>query len=88
LLIVSGSWSEPPCWRNSFSIRLTLAFIALRRRHDHANSYKGKRLIETGLRFQMFNPLSSWQEAWQCPGRHGTEGAESSVFDLKVAEGD
>jgi hypothetical protein len=35
-----------------------------------------KHLIRTGLQFQMFSPLSSRQEAWQSPGRHGSGGAE------------
>jgi len=44
------------------------------------NSYKGQYLIGAGLQVQRFSPLSSWQEAWQHPGRHGAgEGAESST---------
>ena len=32
------------------------------------------------LQFQRFSPLSSWQEAWHCAGRHGAgEGAESAT---------
>ena len=42
-------------------------------------SYK-RHLIEAGLQVQRFSPLSSWQEAWQRPGRHGAgEEAESST---------
>jgi hypothetical protein len=40
---------------------------------------KGKHLIETGLQFQRFSPLSSWRESWHCVGRHGAEGAKSSI---------
>ena len=37
-------------------------------------------LIGAGLHHQRFSPLSSGQEAWQPPGRHGAgEGAESST---------
>jgi hypothetical protein len=45
--------------------------IALKRHHDQSNSYKGQYLIGAGLQVQWFSPLSSWLEAWQCPGRHG-----------------
>ena len=31
------------------------------------------------LTVQRFSPLSSWQETWQCAGRHGAGGAESSM---------
>ena len=55
-------------------------FIAVKRLHDHNNSYKGKHLIGAGLQLQRFSPLSSWQEAWQRAGRHGAgEGAQSST---------
>jgi hypothetical protein len=37
-----------------------LGFIALKTYH---NSYEEKHLIEAGLQFQRFGPLSSWQEA-------------------------
>ena len=41
---------------------------------------KKKHLIGVCLQFQKFSPLSSWQEAWQCTGQHGTwEGAERST---------
>ena len=44
------------------------------------NFYKGKYLIESGLQFQRFSPLSPWQEAWQYAGRHGAgEGGKSSI---------
>jgi hypothetical protein len=36
-----------------------------------SNSYKGRYLIGASLQFQRFSPLSSWQEAWQHPSRHG-----------------
>jgi len=42
--------------------------------------YKEKRLVEAGLQFQGFSPLSSWLEAWRHPGSHGAGGAESSTF--------
>jgi hypothetical protein len=41
-------------------------------------SYK-RHLIEAGLQVQRFSPLSSWQEAWQRPGRHGAGVAETST---------
>ena len=54
--------------------------VALKRHHDQGNFYKGQYLIGAGLQFQRFSPLSSWQEAWQCAGRHGTlERAECSA---------
>jgi hypothetical protein len=58
----------------------------VKRQDYQGNSYKGKHLIEAGLQFQRFSPLSSWQEAWQCAGRHGA-GEELRVLhpDPKVA---
>jgi hypothetical protein len=53
--------------------------IAEKRQHDQGNSYKGQNLIAVGLQVQRFSPLSSWQEAWQRPGRHGIGGAECST---------
>jgi hypothetical protein len=47
-----------------------LSFIAVERHHDQGNSYKEKHLIGDGLQFHRFSSLSSWQEAWQCSGRH------------------
>ena len=41
--------------------------------------HKGKHLFGDGLQFQRFSPLQSWWEAWQCAGRHGVGGAESST---------
>ena len=59
----------------------------MKRHNDQGNSYKGKHLIGAGLRFQRFSPLSSWQEAWQHPGRHGTgEGAERSRSWSKLSQ--
>jgi hypothetical protein len=52
--------------------------IAVKRHHDHGNFYKGKHFIGVNLQFQRFSPLSSWWEAWQHAGRHGT-GAENST---------
>jgi hypothetical protein len=42
-------------------------------------------LIGTGLQFQGFIPLSSWQAAWQLPNRHGAVGAKSSTSRSKVS---
>ena len=47
--------------------------IAVKKCHDHGNSYKGKHFIGAGLQFQRFR-------TWQHAGRHGArEGAESSA---------
>ena len=44
------------------------------------NSYKVQHFIGAALQVQRFSPLSSWQEARQPAGRHGTgEGAEGST---------
>jgi hypothetical protein len=52
----------------------------MKRYHDHCNSSKGQHFIGAGLQFQRFSPLSSWQETWWYPGRHGAgKGAESST---------
>ena len=57
----------------------------MKRHHDYSNSYKGH-LIGAGLQFQRFNPLSSWQEAWQHPGRCGAGGAKRVLYlDSKIA---
>lgn len=37
---------------------------ATMRHNNHGNAYKRKHLIEDGLWFQKFSPLSSWQEMW------------------------
>jgi hypothetical protein len=51
------------------------------KRHLHqGNSFKGKHLIRAGLQFQRSSPLSSWQEAWQCPDRHDAGGEGESGF--------
>jgi hypothetical protein len=55
----------------------------VKRHHDQGNSYKRQQLIGAGLQFYKFSSLSSKQEAWQHPGRHGSGGAKSS--DLKGA---
>ena len=58
---------------------LSEGFIAVKRHHDHSNSYKGKHLVGAGLQFQRLSPLSSWWKAWQPAGSHGAGGgAESS----------
>ena len=48
----------------------------MKRHHDQPTSYKWH-LVGAGLQVLRFSPLSSSQEAWQHPGRHGTGGAES-----------
>ena len=61
----------------SVSVRVS---VAVKGHNGQGNSYKGKHLIGAGLQIQRFSPLSSWQEAWQCPDRHSAlEGAESST---------
>jgi hypothetical protein len=46
-----------------------------------ANSYEVKHFIGPSSQFQRLSLLSQWQEAWQCPGRHGYgKGAESSAY--------
>jgi hypothetical protein len=37
-----------------------------------ATVVREQHLIGAGLQVQRFSPLSSWQEAWQHPGRHST----------------
>jgi hypothetical protein len=55
--------------------------VAVRRHHDHDNSYKEKYVIGAGLQFHSFSPLLSWQEAWWHTGRHvAGEGTENSSF--------
>jgi hypothetical protein len=56
-----------------------LGFIAVKRHHDQGNFYKGQYLVGAGLQFQRFSPSSSWWEAWQHPGRHGSRGANIST---------
>jgi hypothetical protein len=47
---------------------------------DTMFSNTGQHLIDTSLQVQNFSPLSSRQEEWQHPGRHGAgEGVESST---------
>ena len=53
--------------------------VAVKRHHNQGNSYKRQHLIGAALKVLRFSPLSSWQEAWQYLGRHGTGGAESST---------
>jgi hypothetical protein len=57
----------------SLVFALVRVSIAMKRHHDHSNSYKGKQLIRAGFQFQRFSLLLSWQHA----DRHGArEGAE------------
>ena len=60
---------------------LSQGFIAVKRHHEHGNSYKGN-IIGAGLQFQGFSPLSSRQEAWQHPVRCG---AGVLHLDLKAS---
>jgi hypothetical protein len=60
-------------------ILLFWVFIAMKSHHNQGNSYKGQHLTVAGLLVLRFSLLSSWQEAWQYPGRHGVGGAESST---------
>jgi hypothetical protein len=39
----------------------------------------GQHLSGASLQVQRFNPLSLGRQAWQCPGRLGSGGAESST---------
>jgi hypothetical protein len=63
-------------WRKRECLKVSLA---MKRHHDHSNSYKGKHLIWTGLQFRcLIHYLSSWQKAWQHAGIHSAgEVAES-----------
>ena len=48
--------------------------MAVKRHHDHCNSYKGKPLTGSGLQFRgLAVYCRKWQEAWQHAGRHGVE---------------
>jgi hypothetical protein len=58
---------------------LSFDFIAVKRHHEHSNSYKEIYLIGTALQFQRFILLFSWQEARKYAGREGTAGAEIST---------
>jgi hypothetical protein len=44
---------------SGWTVILVGGFIAVKRQHDQGNSYKGQHLIEAGLQFQRFSPLSS-----------------------------
>jgi hypothetical protein len=59
----------------------------VKKHHDQGNSYKEQHLIEDGLEDLRFNALSSWQEAWQHPGKHGTRGAENYISSSKGSQG-
>ena len=47
-----------PCPKQLIKVSLRIS-IAVKRYHDHNNSYKGKRLIGPALQFQRFSPLLS-----------------------------
>lgn len=51
----------------------------MERQHDQGNLYKGNDLIEAELQIQKFGLFSSREEAWQCPGRQGSEGDKIST---------
>lgn len=55
------------CGRN---ICFSQCFIAVKRHHDHGNSYKREYLIGTCIHSQRFNLFSSWQEKCWEAGRH------------------
>ena len=57
--------------------------IAVKKCHDHDNSYKGHLIGGGLLTVPCFSPLLSWQEARQHAGRHGA-GAEFLHFGPKV----
>lgn len=46
--------------------------VAVKRHHDHGNSYKRQHLVRAGLDFHGFGSLSSWQEARGHMGRCGS----------------
>ena len=58
--------------------------VSCERHHDQGNSYRGQHLIGAGLQGRRFRPLSSLQQAWQCPGRHDAGGAQSSTSCSKA----
>jgi hypothetical protein len=77
LLPTETSHQPPPKYFHHPCLRVS---IAVNRHRDQGKSYKGQYLIGAGLQVQRFSPLSSWQEAWQCPGRHGAGGGANSTF--------
>jgi hypothetical protein len=64
-----------------FSSRISVLWFPLlwRDTMTKCNSYKGQHLIGTVILVLRFSPLSSWQEAWQHPGRHGAGRAKNST---------
>ena len=58
--------------KSSFHILYTDLAFAVKRHHNHSNSYKGKHL----LAWLTYSPL--WQGAWQHAGRHGTRAESAS----------
>jgi hypothetical protein len=59
---------------------------AEKRHHDQDHTHKGQHFIGAGLQSQRFSPLSSWQEAWQQTGSHGSGGADSSISCSRVKQ--
>ena len=66
---------------------LSYDFIAVKRHHDQGNSYIGNNLIEAGLQFQRFSPLSLWQKTWQADMVLEKDLGVLDL-DLNAAEGD
>jgi hypothetical protein len=65
-------WKWQSCKKSSkINHCLSLCSIAVKRHHDHGNSYKGKHFIEIGLVLEV-QSLLSWWEAWWHTGRCGT----------------
>jgi hypothetical protein len=61
--------------------------IAVKRHHDHSNTYEPNHLIGAVLQIQRFCPLSLWWEAWHCAGRLGAEEAQSSASWFEGSRG-
>lgn len=54
-----------PRYSFPFMYCLSWCCVAVKRHHDHGNSYKGKHLIGACIQFQKFSLLSSWQGTWK-----------------------
>ena len=76
------------CYLFADSLRVS---IAVKRHHDHGNSYKGKHFTGASLQSQRFSPLLSWWEAWRGSLQAGIV-LEKELrvlhLDLQAAEGD
>ena len=61
----------------------------MKRHNDQGNSYKRQQFNWGWLAGSDVQQLSSWQEAWQHPGRHGGgDGAESSGILIRSQPGE